>query len=269
MTGGQRDRHEALDWYRPVLAGEPLPPPLPLPVEEEGQGQEQKHEDVGGRREPPYALLQGMNAWPSDDEPAGFRDLFEGYVERMLELGTAVVRAMAVALGVGDGEVFVRATRESWWVMRAIAYPALPMGRAAADDATGEGEGEGEIGCGAHTDYGCVTILLMDETEGALQVWMEGEGWVAVPPVPGAFVVNVGDMMERWTNGIWKSTRHRVVHRGGGGMRVSVPFFFEPDFGAWVEPLEECVERVGERRFDGVRYGNWLEGKVRGNFGDG
>ena len=78
-------------------------------------------------------------------------------------------------------------------------------------------------------------------------------------------MVNIGDMMERWTGGLWRSTRHRVVHRGPG-MRVSVPFFFEPDFEAQVGVLEELRGREGVGEGRRVRYGDHLVGKVGGNF---
>lgn len=173
----------------------------------------------------------------------------------MLALGAAVVRAMGVALGRGMERTLVEATRDSWWVMRAIGYPPLP----ATAGAGGGEEEDGRVSCGAHTDYGCVTLLLADETRGALQVWVEGEAggkWIDADPLPGALVVNIGDMMERWSRGRWKSTRHRVVHRGGG-YRVSVPFFFEPDFEARVPGKEGEGEVV---------YGEYLMQKVRNNF---
>ena len=196
----------------------------------------------------PYGLLEGMNAWPA--YPDGFRAAYEAYAERMAELGTAVVRAMGVALGGGMEGVFVRNTRRSAWVMRAVGYPPLP-----------EGDAGDAVSCGAHSDYGCVTLLVADGTKGALQAWGGGEGegeggWVDVDPVAGAVVVNIGDMMARWSGGVWKATRHRVVHRGAG-YRVSVPFFFEPDWDARVPGLE------GEGE---VIYGEYLKGKVRGNF---
>lgn len=181
----------------------------------------------------------------------------------MLTLGTAVVRAMGMALGNGMEDLFVQNTRESWWVMRAIGYPPLPS--SSASSSTNENDvDDGGVSCGAHSDYGCVTLLLADETKGALQAWVEedesggkeGGRWVNVEPVEGALVVNIGDMMSRWSGGRWKATRHRVVHKGDG-FRVSVPFFFEPNWDARVPGGEGEGEVV---------YGEYLEGKVRGNF---
>ncbi|MCJ1281897.1 hypothetical protein MMC26_001220 [Xylographa opegraphella] len=278
VTGGQRDAHEAIDWYRPVLPAEehgltgkeltfvriygpyglarlrqrggadgPLldPEGKPLVLREDALG-----------RVPPFQLLRGVNLWP--DRPAEFRDVYELYVREVLRLGEGVLRAMGWALGLRDREFFVGKCRDSFWVMRAIGYPPLPAG------------GEGGVSCGEHTDYGCLTLLLADETRGALQVQGKGgEGWIAADPVEGALVVNIGDMMERWTNGLWRSTRHRVVHRGEG-FRVSVPFFVEPDFEARVRPLEECVAKSGGvERLGEVVYGKHLLGKVGGNFYEG
>lgn len=276
VTLGRRDWHEGVDWYRPVFGeGEGKE------KEKKGGGKQEGREKEGG-----YDYLQGPNLWPHD--PPTFRAVYEEYVERMLDLGTAVVRAMGLALALDDPECFVRETRRSFWVMRAIGYPPLPAPAAAvpasssppsrpADahtkaDADADADTdplEGGISCGAHTDYGCLTLLLADETRGALQVQTQAGGWIDADPVPGAFVVNVGDMMERWTNGVWRSTRHRVVHRGEG-YRVSVPFFFEPDWEARVRPLRECVAACGGvERCGEVRYGEFLVGKVRGNFGGG
>lgn len=222
-----------MDWYRPVVAGEPFP----STEEGEKDGKNEKADEKAGEAEgrdraPPYQILHGLNQWPS--QPEDFRPVYEDYVARMLHLGTAVVRALGVALFGDDAntdtdtDVFVNATRSSWWVMRAIGYPPLrarPSRSSSSSEELGSDEGDEGVSCGAHTDYGCLTLLLADGTKGALQVQdRAGGGWIAADPVEGALVVNLGDMMERWTNGLWASTRHRVVHRGDG-FRVSGRFF--------------------------------------------
>jgi len=115
-------------------------------------------------------------------------------------------------------------------------------------------------------DYGCVTLLLTDSTIGALEVQSKSGEWINADPIPGNFVVNIGDMIEQWTNGEWKSTLHRVVHKGSQ-YRVSVPFFFEPNFAAKVKPLRTCVERTGGKPlFEEIMYGDHLVGKIKSNF---
>ncbi|KAK5257354.1 hypothetical protein BJ546DRAFT_976279 [Cryomyces antarcticus] len=225
VTGGRRDWHEAVDFYAEVP-------------------------DTSG---PPYELLKGPNLWPR--HPPELRKTLEEYVELVKAVGQAIVKAMGVALELGDDEdIFVRNTFNSFWVMRMIGYPGLDR-----DDVDG-------FSCGEHSDYGCITLLLADSTKGALQVQTKNGDWVDANPLEGAFVVNIGDMMERWTNGLWKSTRHRVVHRGEN-FRVSVPFFFEPDWDARIVPLEKCVERTGGQRIgEEVVYGEHLVSKVKGNF---
>jgi len=91
-----------------------------------------------------------------------------------------------------------------------------------------------------HTDYGAITILANDQVDG-LQILHENQ-WKSVPPVEGAFVVNLGDMLQKWTNGLYKSTMHRVVMDGEED-RYSIPFFFEPNVHCRVKPV---VVREGE-----------------------
>lgn len=127
---------------------------------------------------------------------------------------------------------------------------------------------ERQLGAGAHTDFGAITLLLQDET-GGLQVWDgEGEGrWVDVMPNRDAYVVNVGDMLEMWTSGRYKSGLHRVVNRGGKD-RYSVPFFFDGNVECVLNPLDGgevvgggralSVEEHMRERF-GTTYGRGKE----------
>ncbi|KAG8761242.1 hypothetical protein FRC14_005529 [Serendipita sp. 396] len=170
--------------------------------------------------------------------------------------------------------------------MRIIGYPPLPS------DHDG-------FSCGAHKDYGCLTFLYADHTPSALQVFLnEGtevaqnaidasialpieqgdtEGvWINADPLPGAIVCNIGEMWETWTAGLYKSTLHRVIHRSSN-YRVSVPFFFEPNFDALVEPTDAALHilrasknakevELLKAQYPSVVYGEFLKSKVGGNF---
>ncbi|KAL1924670.1 uncharacterized protein VTP21DRAFT_4324 [Calcarisporiella thermophila] len=225
ITKGRKDYHEGIDLYRPV--------------------------------EPDHVLvkkglpIRGANLWPT--QPASFRPTFEVYIERMLALGAVVMRAIALGLGLEE-TFFDSCVDKSFWVMRAIGYPPL-------QDANDRDVG---VSCGEHTDYGCLTLLLQDSTPGALQVRTKQGDWIQANPVPGAYVVNIGDMLNVWTNDLYQSTLHRVIHRGQC-YRVSVPFFFEPNFHARVEPIAKCIGDK-ERKYDAVVYGEHLLRKVMNNF---
>jgi isopenicillin N synthase-like dioxygenase len=250
VTQGRRDMHEAVDLYR-EWDGEP------------------------SKKQPPYKTLQGPNLWP--EKPKELKPVYLDYISQLRRVGEALVRAMGKSLELGkpmpnanidseDEETFVRNTDDPFWVMRMIGYPPLEAPRNNGHTISAEEDDLSELSCGEHTDYGCVTLLLSDPTPGALQVKLQDGTWLNADPIPGAFVVNIGDMIERWTNGIWKSTRHRVIHRGDG-YRVSVPFFFEPNFDAVVKPLASCVQASGGKPlFEATTYGGHLLGKVFSNF---
>jgi isopenicillin N synthase-like dioxygenase len=248
VTGGLQDMQEAIDWYRdwPADQKEAADPSIPGSVK----------------------TLQGANLWPS--QPKDLESVYLDYISRVKAVGAALVHAMGVALNLDtplpttdkttqDAHVFVRNCDQSFWVMRMIGYPPLTTPHTPGTDIS-------QFSCGAHTDYGCVTLLHTDATPGALQVQLKDGTWLAADPVPGAFVVNIGDMIERWTNGLWKSTMHRVIHRGEE-QRISVPFFYEPNFDAVVRPLDKCVEETGGRAIHaGSTYGEHLLTKVFSNF---
>ncbi|MEM8731489.1 MAG: 2-oxoglutarate and iron-dependent oxygenase domain-containing protein, partial [Pseudomonadota bacterium] len=134
--------------------------------------------------------FRGVNVWP---DQTGFRAAMLGYYRTVLDLGVAVHAALAADLGVAPG-FFAPHFTAPMATLRVLSYPAASEG----------------IGAGAHTDYGSITLLMCDGVPG-LQVKPRGGDWTDVPHVPGAFVVNIGDCLARWSNDIYVSTPHRVL----------------------------------------------------------
>jgi isopenicillin N synthase-like dioxygenase len=152
----------------------------------------------------------GPNQWPAD--LAGFRETLDAYFDHMEALCRLTMRALALALELQEDH-FEHFCDGAVSNLKLLHYPPQP--------ANGRPE---EKGCGAHTDWGAITYLLQDDA-GGLQVWDESRGWIDAPPVTGAYVLNLGDLIARWTNDRFRSTLHRVINRSGLE-RYSVPFFF-------------------------------------------
>lgn len=193
--------------------------------------------------------LAGPNQWP---ELPGFREAIIAYEGALSTLARRLVAVFEKALGAEVGELSPSFERPTTF-LRLLHYP--PQDVAGPDD---------EFGSNPHTDYGFVTILAQD-TSGGLQVrGPDGATWLDVPPSPGAFVLNVGDIGERWSNGRLRSTPHRVVNRTGHD-RYSIPYFFDPGAAAVVRPLACCVRAGEQPRYDAVVYGDYLLAKLDAN----
>lgn len=127
----------------------------------------------------------------------------------------------------------MRAAAAKRSILRAIDYPAQ-------DSAPSPGQ----LRCGAHTDFGSHTLLMVDDAPGGLQVRDLSGRWVDVSPPPGSFVVNIGDLLMTWTNDRWLSNLHRVVNppagAAGAARRQSVAFFVQPNYDAVIECIESC-----------------------------
>ena len=152
----------------------------------------------------------GPNQWPADLE--GFRETLDTYFHHMEDLCRLTMRALALALELPEDH-FEHFCDDAVSNLKLLHYPPQPSN--AHPD---------EKGCGAHTDWGAITYLLQDDV-GGLQVWDQEHGWIEAPPLAGAFVLNLGDLIARWTNDRFRSTLHRVINRSGRE-RYSVPFFF-------------------------------------------
>jgi len=169
---------------------------------------------------------QGANQWPG--ELSTFRHAMTDYFNAMNELSARIMQALALSLGLSQ-DFFNDFCQQPLSTLRLLHYPPQPPNPA-----------PGEKGCGAHTDFGGVTILLLDDNPG-LQVWdARNDQWVHANPVPGTFVVNLGDMIARWTNDRYRSTMHRVVN-SSGAERYSVPFFYSGNPDHEVACLPACL----------------------------
>ena len=175
------------------------------------------------------------NLWPV--VPAALRPVWTDYYRAMSALAAELMRVFAAALGLADGEFFADKIDRHISRLRVRNYPA-PREPAAP----------GQLRAGAHTDYGSLTILKTEDRPGGLQVRGKDGAWLDVPIVDGTFIVNIGDLMARWTNDRWVSTLHRVVNppaeRAIASRRQSLVFFHNPNYDALIECLPTC--RAGD-----------------------
>jgi isopenicillin N synthase-like dioxygenase len=202
--------------------------------------------------------LHGRNLFPS---VPGFREALLAYLEALTRLGHVLMEGIALSLGLEAHYFADRYTADPLILFRIFNYPSRPA-------PTGR---DVQWGVGEHSDYGLLTILWQDDV-GGLQV-KTGAGWVDAPPVPDSFVCNIGDMLDRMTGGLYRSTPHRVLLNTSGRDRLSMPFFFDPDFEARVRPISAVTASAAAQdraaRWDGANihafdgtYGDYLLGKV-------
>jgi len=189
--------------------------------------------------------LDGPNLWP--DLP-GFRAAVEAYEQAMHAFCLRLLSPLALALGL-PREWFAPHFQKPTTFLRLLHYP--PHAKDAADDA---------FGSAPHTDYGFITILAQDN-QGGLEVRRRDGTWLAAPPLEDTWVVNVADMLSRWTNGRWQSTPHRVKNLSGGD-RYSCPYFFDMAMDSIVEVLPTC----GAPKLPAVRYGDYLLERLDKNY---
>jgi isopenicillin N synthase-like dioxygenase len=166
--------------------------------------------------------LHGPNLFPPIP---GFREAVLRYLDSLTELGHALMSGIAMGLGLDEEYFRQRYTSDPLVLFRIFNYPYARKVNA----------GEVSWGVGEHTDYGLLTILKQDDT-GGLQVKSRSR-WIDAPPIPGSLLCNIGDMLDRLTRGIYRSTPHRVINTSRRD-RLSFPFFFDPGFDARISPLE-------------------------------
>jgi isopenicillin N synthase-like dioxygenase len=193
--------------------------------------------------------LQGPNRWPGD--LPGFRDDILAYDAAQRALAERLTLAVALAFDLDEDWFAPHFARPTTW-LRLLHYPPHPA--QAPDD---------QFGSAPHTDYGFLTILAQDES-GGLQVRGNDGAWIDAIPVPGTFVVNVADILMRWTDGVLRSTPHRVRNVSGRD-RYSLPYFFDPNMDTLVSRLPGVNDGTPPR-WAPVRFGDYLMERLDKNY---
>ncbi|SAK56825.1 2-oxoglutarate-dependent ethylene/succinate-forming enzyme [Caballeronia hypogeia] len=195
--------------------------------------------------------LRGPNNWP--DFMPELRPVLYRYYEAIGACGSHLLRAVAASLGI-DEQFFAARYGKRMQRTQMVYYPPQPPQ-----------SDEDQFGVAPHTDYGCITLLWQDNV-GGLQVREIASGtWIDAPPIPGSFVVNVGDLLARWTNDRFRSTLHRVIN-ASGRERYSIATFYDPTYDAIVDPVDLGTP-AGESRHAPVAAGDYILGRINDSMG--
>lgn len=210
-----------------------------------------------GREVPPDGvspLGQGINQWPAGEE--SFRQTVSEFFTHCAETVAEIFRALAIALHLP--ETFLSDRHQSQnFTLRLLHYPPLTTTPK-----------PGQSRAGAHTDYGTLTLLFQDGV-GGLEVQTPEGNWVAAPAIPGAVLINIGDMTQRWSNDLLRSTRHRVglpVGTAAGSDRYSIAYFCEPDPETEIACLPSCQSADNPPRYAPVKAGEYLLSRLQATY---
>ena len=192
--------------------------------------------------------LHGPNQWPDLEN---FRTPVETYFMAIHQLGLQLLEVFALSLNI-DRQFFTQYYTKPTVLMRMMHY--LPQSSSLSSNS---------IGATAHTDFGLMTILNQDNL-GGLEIQLLDGSWISAPSIPGTFVVNIGQLMARWTNDIYKATTHRVINRSNKE-RYSIPFFFNPNHYAKVQCIPSCQSPERPPKYSDVLAGEHIANLVAKN----
>lgn len=198
------------------------------------------------------AAFHRPNRWPAGD--TAFRQAGEQYYAAMERLGALLMRIFAMGLGLRE-DWFADKIDRHFSILSSIYYPVQPTPPL-----------PGQLRAGAHTDYGSLTILAPNDAPGGLQVRALDGQWADVPYVADGFVINIGDMMQRWTNERWLSNMHRVVNPPSGSSRPdkprqSIAYFLHPNPDAVIAAIPTCVSEDAPPRHPPILAGAYMREK--------
>ncbi len=195
--------------------------------------------------------LRGPNNWPADRP--GLRRAMAAYYDAVGACGADLLRCVAVSLGI-DESFFESRYRKRLQRTQIIYYPPHPA-NAASD----------QFGLAPHTDFGCITLLWQDDNGGLEVLERQSKTWIPATPIPGTLVVNVADLLARWTNDRYASTPHRVLNKSGRE-RFSIATFYDPDFKAVVDPRQLGASEA-ECKYEATTAGAHVLGRIERSFG--
>jgi len=222
-----------------------------IPFEAERLGRQGDMSFVGDSKES-FNICADLdaNVWPS--APSNFRRTMEAVLDEMMSLIDLLMELCGTALALPPG-YFREFTAQPKVTLRTTFYPATSSLK------------EGQVRASEHSDYGTLTVLDPDDDVGGLQVLHSSGRWLDVKNPPGTFVINIGDLMERWTNGRWKSTLHRVVVPAdtdfGSRPRISLVFLHNPNPSALIIPVPTCITADWPARYEPIIAGEHLAAK--------
>lgn len=202
--------------------------------------------------------LHGSNLFPNKIE--GLQETVLAYISAVTRLGHLVMKGISLSLGLPENYFSDKYQQDPLILFRIFHYPP-------------QINNNKQFGVGEHTDYGLLTILKQD-TAGGLQI-KNGDVWIPAPPVKNTFICNIGDMLDRMTGGLYRSTPHRVINLSGKE-RYSFPLFFDPGFDTKIQKIETAaIRETKNQRWDGASvhefngtYGEYLLRKIGKVFPD-
>lgn len=197
----------------------------------------------------PSLPLQGPNRWPDD---ADFRRVVTTYRDSVRDLGLSLLPVFSIAMG-----------EEENYLNQFFAPPTTTL--SLLHYAPEPNADPDQFGSAPHTDYGFLTILAQDDV-GGLQVQSTDGAWIPAPPMKGAYVVNIGDILARWTNDEFRSTPHRVINRSPDRNRYSIPFMLDPNLAAPIKVLRKFDSPAAREKYPEVRFGDYFAGRLGANY---
>ncbi|WP_317930079.1 isopenicillin N synthase family dioxygenase [Halioxenophilus sp. WMMB6] len=190
--------------------------------------------------------------WPSQE----FRDLILYFYDEVFKAAQKLMRVFAAVLKTDNDFFIQRHAERNNVTLRLLHYPSFDANQV----------NDEQLGAGAHTDYGMITLLFQDGVEG-LEVCDKDGNWLSAPAYTDRIIINTGDLMYRWTNDLFRSTPHRVRPQTEGRERFSIAMFIDPDEQAMIETLASCITPDRPNRYQPIRAGEHILQKIQATHG--